>query len=282
MPSEPASRAFVSVVITIRNEGPHLRPLFDSLIAQEPPFEIVVVDAESRDNSFAIVQEYARRAPDRIRALRRASGRGEGRNIGVREARGEWVVFTDGDCVVDPGWLAALRRGFASAPIVAGTTVPIVASRFGELDRVELYLAGSDVTYPSCNLGYERRLFLSLGGFDARFVTAEDIDLNLRAVRSGARILHVPDAIVRHRPRASWPAFLRQAFWNGYGRKQLTEKHGSLWDRYRIERLAAGQHGSVAIVRLIAALTGYLARVLTGGADRIAFEEPSGAAPTGP
>jgi hypothetical protein len=66
---------------------------------------------------------------------------------------------------------------------------------------------------------------------------------------------------------------VRQAFWNGYGRKQLTEKHGSLWERYRIERLAADQHGSVALMRLGAALTGYLARVLTGGNERLGLSE---------
>ena len=240
-----------------------------SLAAQEPPFEVIVVDAESRDGSFAILERAARQDPEHFRALRRESSRGEGRNLGVELARGELVAFTDGDCVADPGWLHGLREGFARSEVVAGRTLPLSASRFSELERVELYLRGSDVTYPSCNLGYRRALFRELRGFDPRFITAEDIDLNLRAVMAGHRIEYAPQAVIYHRPRTSWPAFVRQAFWNGYGRKQLTEKHGSLWDRYRIERLAADQHGGAAVVRLSAALTGYLARVLTGGGERL-------------
>jgi len=267
--SDPNPRALVSVVITVRNEAAHLPSLLESLVVQEPPFEVVVVDAESRDDSFKIVRNFARKDPARFRAIRQACSRGEGRNLGVALARGEFVAFTDGDCVADPGWLAAFRTAFATSDVVAGRTVPRAPSRFSELERVELYLRGSDVTYPSCNLGYRRELFNALGGFDARFITAEDIDLNLRAVLAGHHPLYAPDAVIYHRARATWPQFVRQAFWNGYGRKQLTEKHGSLWERYRIERLAAGQHGAVALVRLGAAFTGYLARVLTGGGDRL-------------
>ncbi|MEM0128592.1 MAG: glycosyltransferase [Thermoplasmata archaeon] len=271
MPSEPVP---ISVVVTVRNEESHLRALLDSLIVQEPPFEILIVDGGSRDGTLRVAREFERAHPGVVRAWLYPSSRGEGRNHGVARARHDRIAFTDGDCVADPGWLAAIRRGFLEAPVVAGTTVPIAPSRFGELERVELYLEGSDVTFPSANLGYAAALFRELGGFDPRFVTAEDIDLNLRAVQAGARILHVPEAIIRHRPRESWPAFLRQAFWNGYGRKQLTEKHGAMWGHYRVERLAHGQRGAVAMVRLGAALTGYFARVLTGRRDRIAYEGP--------
>lgn len=281
MESESSARPFVSIVTTVRNEEAHLRPLLESLIPQEPPFEIVLVDGGSYDSTFALAEEYGRRYPGQIRPFRRATSRGEGRNVGVAAAKGELIAFIDGDCVADPGWLGALRDGFSESPVVAGKTVPIVVSKFGELERVELYVAGSDVTYPSSNLGYRRSLFQKLGGFDPRFVTAEDIDLNLRAVRAGVTIRYVPEAVVFHRPRATWPTFVRQAFWNGYGRKQLTEKHGSLWERYRIERLATDQHGYVALVRLGAAMTGYLARVLTGGHERLGTPSSRSAAGLG-
>ena len=230
---------------------------------------MIVVDADSRDGSYSILRRFARSDPARFRAIRRACSRGEGRNVGVDLARGEWVAFTDGDCVADPRWLAELRQGFLEADVVAGRTVAIARTPFSELERVELYLRGSDVTFPSCNLAYRRELFRKLGGFDPRFITAEDIDLNLRATLAGHPIAYVPEAVIHHRARATWPQFIRQAFWNGYGRKQLTEKHGNLWERYRIERLVADQHGSVAVARLSAALAGYLTRVLTGGKNRL-------------
>lgn len=275
MGSNPPPRPLVSVVITVKNEGPHLRRLFESLLAQEPPFEVVLVDALSRDESFEIAQEFAARHPDRFRAVQRFGSRGIGRNAGAALARGEWVAFTDGDCVADPAWLSELRRGFAVSEVVAGRVVPFGKSEYSALDRVELFQRGSDVTHPSCNLAYRKELFDRLGGFDPRFITAEDIDLNLRAVGAGGRIQECPDALVFHEMRPSFLRFLIQAFWNGYGRKQLTEKHGRLWGSYRIRRLLQTQRSVIAWARLAAALAGYLVRVATAGERRLTPRPPA-------
>jgi glycosyltransferase involved in cell wall biosynthesis len=267
--SDDASRSLISVVVTVRNEERHLAQLLDSLARQDPPFEVVLVDSDSRDGTLAIAEEFARRRPDLLRVFSQPGSRGIGRNRGVREARGEFVAFIDGDCFADSGWLRALRGGLATAPVVAGRTVAVGKSAYGDLERVELFQSGYDVTYPSCNLSYRRSLFEQLGGFDPRFITAEDIDLNLRAVRSGASIRYSTDAVVYHHMRSTFVRFLYQAFWNGYGRKQLTEKQGSLWGRYRIRRLASGQRTVIAWARLTAAIGGYVTRVLTGGGSRL-------------
>lgn len=270
MGSESPPRPLVSVITTVKNEQRHLARLLESLLVQEEPFEVVVVDALSRDRTFAIAERYARDYPEKVRVVRRFGSRGIGRNTGVEEARGEFIAFIDGDCFADSQWLHALRSAFGRSDVVAGKTVAVGNVQYGHLDRVELFQRGSDVTFPSCNLGYRRTLFESLGGFDPRFITAEDIDLNLRAVERGDRPEYVPSAIVYHQMRTTLVRFLYQAFWNGYGRKQLTEKHGSLWNSYRVSRLFENQRRRpVAWLRLAAALAGYATRVLTGGGDRL-------------
>ena len=231
MASEPATPPPISIVITVRNEERHLPALLESLRLQEPPFEIILVDALSHDRTFELARAFAEQHPGMLRPVQRYGSRGIGRNAGVELARYEFVAFTDGDCIADRGWLRELRGGLARSDVVAGTTTVVGNPTYGNLGRVELYAADTDVTYPSCNLAYRTRLFRALGGFDPRFITAEDIDLNLRAVRRGAPIRFVPEAVVYHQARASILSFLIQAFWNGYGRKQLTEKHGSLWSR---------------------------------------------------
>ncbi|MHB1434787.1 MAG: glycosyltransferase [Thermoplasmata archaeon] len=263
------------MIITVRNEEPNLRRLLESLLMQEPPFEVLLVDAQSRDRTFAIAREFAERYPGVVFAWQSPGSRGQGRNAAVARARGEGLAFIDGDCIADSAWLARIRQGLARSAVVAGRTVPMGSSAFGELDRVELYQDGNDVSYPSCNLGYRTELFRRLGGFDVRFITAEDIDLNLRAVRAGAQILYDPKTIVLHRVRPTVLRFLYQAFWNGYGRKQLTEKHGTLWGHYRIRRLLKHQHSVLAVFRMGAALIGYLTRVATGGRRRLDRPFPS-------
>ena len=269
MGSNPSNPPFVSVVITVRNEAQHIDQLLESLLVQEAPFEVVLVDSESRDGTVEAARAFAARHPDILRVFERPGSRGVGRNAGVKQARGEFVAFIDGDCFADSQWLKRLRDGLASSSVVAGRTVVVGKHRYGQLERVELLQKGFDVTFPSCNLAYRRELFVGLGGFDTRFITAEDIDLNMRAVQAGASIAYRPEAIVYHHMRTTFFRFLMQAFWNGYGRKQLTEKQGSLWGRYRVRRLISDQRGVMAWVRLTAALAGYTTRVATGRKRRL-------------
>jgi glycosyltransferase involved in cell wall biosynthesis len=268
---------FISVVITVRNEERHLAALLDSLLAQEPPFEIVLVDAFSEDRTWEIAQAYQRKHPKVLRIFQRKGHRGAGRNAGVEEARGPLIAFTDGDCEADPRWLAEIRKGFEQAPVLAGKTLVVGPEVFAQLERVEVYQRGMDVSYPSCNLAYRRDLFLKLGGFDPRFITAEDIDLNLRAVRAGGTLLYVPEAVIRHHVRETVMRFLLQAFWNGYGRKQLTEKQGQLWASYRYRKMIRSQAGPLAYARLLAGLAGYFTRLVTvsGTPQRIPPDEGS-------
>jgi glycosyltransferase involved in cell wall biosynthesis len=261
--------AFVSVVVTVKNEQKGIARLLESLLLQQPPFEVVVVDALSHDHTWSILSHYAEEHPAVVRVKQRYGSRGIGRNTGVTYARGEFVAFIDGDCFADSRWLAELRNGLRESDIVAGKTVSVGSLQYGLLERVELFQRGNDVTYPSCNLAYRRSLFLALAGFDPRFITAEDIDLNLRGVERGARIQYAPTAVVYHQARSTFLRFLYQAFWNGYGRKQLTEKHGSLWGNYRMRRLMSNQKSPTSWIRLSAALLGYFSRVLTGFGERL-------------
>src|SRR5581483_5391313 len=110
-------------------------------------------------------------------------------------------AFIDGDCIANPFWLQQLRATLAQADVAAGRTIQIGYYAFEALNRVELDYKGYDVTYPSCNLGYWKEIFEKVGGFDDWFHTAEDIDLNYRAVDAGASVAYNPDAIVYHRAR---------------------------------------------------------------------------------
>jgi glycosyltransferase involved in cell wall biosynthesis len=279
----------VSVVITVRNEERHLAALLDSLVAQEGPLEVLVIDSNSEDRTLDIARGYEASHPGVVRATVHGGTRGESRNFGVRQARGELVAFIDGDCVASPQWLRELRQGLARAPVAAGRTEHVGFGPFERLERVELRHGGYDVTLPSCNLAYRRRVFEQLGGFDPWFRTAEDIDLNYRAVGHGHAIVVMPRAVVFARTRDTMGGFLKQALWNGYGRKQLTLKHGKLWQRYSLRRMVAQHHNPWALLRLAAALLGYLLAKIrerppraTGPQAALSEAPPAGAVPRRP
>ena len=187
----------ISVVSTVKNEERNIRDLLDSLVGQEGPLEILIVDADSSDRTREIVREYSGKYPI-VRLLLQGGTRGEGRNFGVRNARGTAIAFIDGDCIANPFWVKGLREGMGDSKVVAG------------------------------------------------------------------KILYKPEAIVYHRTRRSAYDFVRQAFWNGAGRKQLTLKHGGLWTRYRPVQMFRQQATFWSMVRLGAALMGYVGYKMFG------------------
>lgn len=247
----------ISVVLNLLNEERHIRDLLDSLVVQEPPFEIVVVDAGSWDRTVEIVRRYAESYP--MVALHHKPGsRGESTNYGISLAKGDAVATIGGDCIANPFWLKELRATLSEYDVAAGKTINIGYHAFETLERVELYHRGMDISFPSANMAWRRKVLEDVGGFDPWFVTAEDIDLNYRAASKGYRIGYNENAIVYHRMKESFIKFLKQAFWNGWGRKQLTMKHGRLWGSYKPQRLFETSKNIWAFARLMCALLGYV------------------------
>ncbi len=248
----------ISIIITVKNEEKDMPDLLDSLVIQEQPIEIIVVDAHSDDDTQKIVKEYSEEY-DFIDLYIKGGTRGKGRNYGAENAKGDLLAFIDGDEIVNPFWAKEMRKSAKDCDIVAGKTVQIGYHAFEDLERVELFYKGYDVTYPSCNLLYHKDLFQEIGGFDPWFMTAEDIDLNYRAVQNGAKIGYNENAIVYHRTRGSFYGFFKQAFWNGFGRKQLTMKHGALWKNYAPEKMITENMNMWYLLRMPPAFLGYLA-----------------------
>ncbi|MEM3851681.1 MAG: glycosyltransferase [Methanomassiliicoccales archaeon] len=252
-----------SVIITVRDEAENIAQLLESLLSQKAEKEIVVVDAESRDGTADIVRRYAEKH-DEIRLIVKRSKRGMGRNIGIAHSTGDVVAFIDGDCIADENWLAEILESAKECPVVAGKTVYTGGDRFAGLERVELYRQGMDVTFPSSNLAYRREVIERIGGFDDWFITAEDIDLNIRAVDCNFKICYNEKAVVYHKVRETLYSFAKQAFWNGAGRKQLTLKYGVLWKNYRPVELLKRKHSFYGVLRVSVALMGYVAYKLFG------------------
>lgn len=88
-----------SIIVPVYNVEKYIRKCMDSIMNQTfRDFEVIVVDDESPDNSMQIVQEFAEKYPGVITMIRQKNtGLGGARNRGVREARGEYLIFVDSD-----------------------------------------------------------------------------------------------------------------------------------------------------------------------------------------
>ena len=249
-----------SVVVITRNSEFYIRDLLDSLVTQvKKPFEVIVTDAYSTDNTQKIVEEYSKKY-DYIKLFVEPGTRAEGRNYGVSKATGDIISFIDADAIANAFWIQEIEDSMKNADVVAGKEIRFGLHGFGTLPRVEMIHRGNDITYPSVNLAYKKDVFEDIKGFDPWFKEAEEVDLNYRAVDAGHKIMYNDNAIVYHRARSTIIGFIKQSFWYGFGRKELTLKHGDLWSAYSpIEMVKINDGESVLkIFRLFIAFFGYM------------------------
>ena len=199
----------VTVVVATYRRAARLPRLVAALEAQEaaPPFEVVIVDDSSPDDTSAELQRLTRGRPW-LRTARtpRNSGPAAARNLGWRSTDSPLVAFTDDDCVPEPGWVAALVRGLALADVAQGCTRPdpVQSEATGPFSRT-LHVEQEDGFYQTCNIGYRREWLERCGGFDEefRYPAGEDTELAWRAIESGATTTFCSDAVVHHDVRPS-------------------------------------------------------------------------------
>lgn len=163
-------------------------------------FEVVVVDNASHDGTAAMLVDIAPRASCGFTGVRMKENRGPAfaRNVGLTLARGEFVSFTDSDCIPAPGWLSAFERALSSGfDAVQGRTEAPPWHRKPLLSHY-IETASADGLFTTANAAYRRSVALAAGGFNPACDYWEDVDLGWRAVRANARYGFAPDALVWH------------------------------------------------------------------------------------
>lgn len=101
----------ISVIVPVYNVEPYLRKCLDSILAQTyRDLEILVIDDGSKDESGAICDEYAEK-DNRIRVFHTENkGLSCARNLGLDNAKGDWIGFVDSDDWIEPDMYEALMR----------------------------------------------------------------------------------------------------------------------------------------------------------------------------
>lgn len=264
---------FVSVVIPMRNEARHIGRCLDAVLAQTYPadrMEVVVVDGDSTDGSGEQVRTVATR-DGRVRLVmnpRRTTP--SSLNAGIAAARGEVIVRVDAHTTIAPDYVRrcvdALRRtgaqnvGGCMRPVgetPAGKAIAIATtSRFG-VGNARFHYATEPGYVDTVYMGaWPRGVLDALGGFDERFVTNQDNELNFRILQSGGRIYLDPSIESRYVTRPSLRALARQYYRYGFGKARVLRKHGRLPSLRQVVApiLVASLGGALALAALRPAL----------------------------
>ncbi len=252
----------ISVVLTTKNEEKNISKLLDSLMNQEDPYEVLVVDSDSTDKTRDIIKEYSIKNK-KIKLINHPGTRAESMNYGIKQATGNAIAFIGGDDIADKNWIKEIRNGLQNADIVVGELLATEKEQVKNIENVKLFHKGVNVSYPGTNTTYKKEVLDKLRGFDPWFSSAEDLEINFRAVDLGYKIIKQKKAKVFYRPKGTSLTFLRQSFWYGYGRKLIGLKHGRVWEKHSARDVIKNQTSVFGLVRLLLGFLGYIYCVIT-------------------
>jgi glycosyltransferase involved in cell wall biosynthesis len=206
---EPGARNHapaVSVVVPVYRAR-YLRSAIASVEAQTyGDYEIIVVDDGSPDR--VTVDAWSAADRDRVRCLKQENrGPSGARNTGILAARGSFVAFLDSDDTWEPTYLkeqiAAITRG-EGFDLVFSNWMTMGRSRPRRYGPVSCTgLLREECTIILSGVVARRDAVLDAGLFDERFRHAEDFDLWLRMLKTGARIVFQPRALLNRRVHAA-------------------------------------------------------------------------------
>lgn len=215
----------VSLILTVLNEGDHIRRLLDSVVKQSRlPDEVVMCDGGSRDNTVAVIQEYADRLPLKILSAPGANI-SQGRNGAIRAATGDVIAVTDAGVWLEEKWLEELLAGFSRQDAGDGKQVALVAGFYKSDPQNTFEVALGATTIPdageinptkflpsSRSAAFLKSAWEAAGGYPEWLDFSEDVIFDLRMREKFGAFTFAPKAVAHFRPRGTLRSFARQYF----------------------------------------------------------------------
>lgn len=230
---------FVSILIPVYNEENTIATTLRALLKSDhEKFEVIVVDDGSTDDTADVVRDFEKKDM-RIRLVsKKNDGKASALNLGLREAKSDYVVTIDGDTIILPRTITALLQPFSDASVDAvcgnvevGNTRNILTAfqaleyiTTQNFDRRAFDELNCISVVPGATGAWRRQKILDLGGYTDDTLT-EDADLTLRLLRAGGRIVYASDARSRTEAPEGVRDLARQRFRWSFGTFQCLYKH---------------------------------------------------------
>lgn len=229
------SKTHFSIIIPFRNEAEHLPALLHSIEKLNYPkslFEIIFVDDDSNDESVKIIEKHTAKIKVDIKIIQNKrqtkSPKKDAITTAIDEAKYDWIITTDADCILSPYWLNSFDE-FIKKTNATCVVAPVTylnhntfLKQFQLLDILSLQgatIGGFGIKKPflcnGANFGYKKSLFKTLNGFEGNtdIASGDDIFLLEKVFKKHPEQLHYlkcKDAIVNTQAQPNWSGLISQ------------------------------------------------------------------------
>ena len=239
----------VSVVLPILNEERFLADAISAILAQEYAGELEVILAlgPSKDRTNEIAAGL-REKDSRIVLVENPTGRtATGLNAAIAAAKFEIICRIDGHAEISKSYIADAVEIMQSsnAVNVGGIMAAVGKTQFEDavaramrspigVGGARFHIGGTAGPADTVYLGvFQKSALIAAGGYDERFIRAQDWELNFRLREAGGTIWFDPRLAVIYRPRPNLKALAKQYFEYGRWRRAVTRHHkGTVNYRY--------------------------------------------------
>ena len=231
---------FISLIIPVYNRPEEIRELLDSLLYQtyDRPYEVVIVEDGSQQRSEEVIKAFE----DQLEIsyyFKENSGPGDSRNFGMRQAKGNYFIILDSDCLLPPQYLTTISKALEQRYVDCFGGPDTAHKDFTKTQKAINYAMTSLLTTGgirgdktavnsfqprSFNMGISRMAFESTGGF-GKIHPGEDPDLSIRLWKNGFKTCLIPEAYVYHKRRVDFHKFFTQVKKFGLVRPILNKWH---------------------------------------------------------
>jgi succinoglycan biosynthesis protein ExoA len=254
----------ITVGIAVKNNATTIQDAIRSVLSQNFPhekMEIIVVDGMSTDATVEIIRKNVSKS-DIHTDIFSDNGKGLGlaRQMIVDKARGEYIMWVDGDIVIPKDYLSNMvefldrnpqvgavqgnRWTYTGESIVAILEIMSNLHYVFERERNRLATRGAV---------YRVRAIREAGGFDKNIKgAAEDIDLSVRMHQKGW-LLFMHEGEWTHIARETWKELWDEFWWYGYGMHFIGHKHRGLvvlWQWFPLASLVSGYMRSLMVYKI--------------------------------
>lgn len=194
----------LSIVIPILNELHNLPRLIENLKNQKTKYsyEIVLGDSNSTDGTYEFIKDQ-----DGVRIVNaKERGISKGRNFGIKNTNSPFIIMTDADTIVPNDWVEKYGDAFFkdNYDLVGGRsdydtdnkTIQKIMSVIGMGDKkvkIRRSRGIDSVTFSGHHMGFSRKLFDELDGFNEDMKWGEDTDFSQRAHKNKNKINYIFD-----------------------------------------------------------------------------------------